>query len=77
VHLGVENLSKKCNLAVVFIDIIRVKRGFYEIEASLLCEDTTATDTYEITNTHLAALETLIQKDPANWLWSHKRWKHA
>jgi KDO2-lipid IV(A) lauroyltransferase len=77
VHLGVENLSKKCNLAVVFIDIIRVKRGFYEIEASLLCEDTQATDTYEITNTHLAALETLIQKDPANWLWSHKRWKHA
>ena len=77
VHLGVENLSKKCDLAVVFIDIIRVKRGFYEIEAKLLFEDPQETETYEITNTHLAALEKLIQKDPANWLWSHKRWKHA
>lgn len=77
VHLGVENLSKKCDLAVVFIDIFRVKRGFYEIEAKLLFEEPQETETYQITNTHLAALEKLIQKDPANWLWSHKRWKHA
>ena len=77
VHLGVENLSKKCNLAVVFIDIIRVKRGFYEIEAQLLFDKPQETETYEITNTHLRALEKLIQKDPPNWLWSHKRWKHA
>lgn len=77
VHLGVENLSKKCNLAVVFIDIMRVKRGYYEIEAKLLFDKPQDTETYQITNSHLLALEKLIQKDPANWLWSHKRWKHA
>lgn len=77
VHLGVENLSKKCDLAVVFIDIYRVKRGFYEIEAKLLYEDVSNTETYEITDTHVRALEDLIKRDPANWLWSHKRWKNA
>lgn len=77
VHLGVENLSRKCDLAVVFIDIHRVKRGYYEIEGHLLYEDTQDLPQYEVTDTHVGALEKLIKSDPANWLWSHKRWKYA
>lgn len=77
VHLGVENLSKKCDLAVVFIDIHRVKRGYYEIEAHLLFEDTQNIEGHTVTDTHVKSLENLIKSDPANWLWSHKRWKHA
>lgn len=77
VHLGVENLSKKCDLAVVFIDIHRVKRGYYEIEANLLFDDTAEIEPHGVTDTHVQALEKLIQSDPPNWLWSHKRWKYA
>lgn len=77
VHLGVENLSKKCNLAVVFIDIERVKRGFYEVTAHLLFDKPNETTGHEITDTHVKALEKLIRKKPEDWLWSHKRWKHA
>ncbi len=77
VHLGVENLSRKCDLAVVFIDIHRVKRGFYEIEGHLLFEDTTNQEKHQVTDTHVKALERLIESDPPNWLWSHKRWKYA
>lgn len=77
VHLGVENLAKKCDLAVVFIDIQRVKRGHYEVTGELLFEDTKATDSYEITNSHVKALEKVIIKKPEDWLWSHRRWKHA
>lgn len=77
VHLGVENLAKKCDLAVVFIDIQRVKRGFYEVEAHLLFENSKDTAQYEITHTHVAFLEDIIRKNPANWLWSHRRWKYA
>ncbi len=77
VHLGVENLAKKCDLAVVFIDIQRVKRGTYEVEAQLLFEDAVNTQPYEITDTHVRALEKVIIKKPEDWLWSHRRWKHA
>ena len=77
VHLGVENLAKKCDLAVVFIDIQRVKRGYYEVTAQLLFEDVQDTRQYQVTNTHVKALETVIRKKPENWLWSHKRWKYA
>lgn len=77
VHLGVENLSKKCDLAIVFLSIERVKRGHYLTEAELLFADAIHTEQYEITERHVAALESMIKNDPANWLWSHKRWKHA
>lgn len=77
IHLGVENLARKCDLAVVFIDIQRVKRGFYEVEASLLFENSQAVEPYLITDTHVAFLEKIIRKKPEDWLWSHRRWKHA
>ena len=77
VHLGVENLSKKCDLAVVFIDIQRTKRGHYQITPQLLYNQTQTTAQYEVTDRHVKALEENILRSPENWLWSHKRWKHA
>lgn len=77
VHLGVENLALQCDLAVVFIALERVKRGYYEISAELLFESTQALAPYTVTDRHLASLEATIRRDPPQWLWSHKRWKHA
>lgn len=77
VHLGVENLSKKCDLAVVFIETQRLKRGHYEVTAQLLFEDANATTGHEITDTHVKALEKVIVKKPEDWLWSHRRWKYV
>lgn len=76
VHIGAENLSKKLDLAVVFIDIQRVKRGYYEITATTLFEDAKNTNDKEITKKYFEVLENVINKNPANWLWSHKRWKY-
>lgn len=77
VHLGVENLSKKCDLAVVFIDVIRTGRGQYEVIAKTLFEETQALPEKHVTDTHVQELERLIKQYPADWLWSHKRWKYA
>ncbi len=76
VHLGAEKLSRMLNMAVVFIDIQKVKRGYYEITASTLFDDAAKTQEYEITNAYFEKLEKIIQENPANWLWSHKRWKY-
>ena len=77
VHLGVENLARKCDLAVVFIVTERLKRGHYQVRAELLYEDVGDLPQYEVTDTHVKKLEEAIQRHPENWLWSHKRWKHA
>ena len=30
----------------------------------------------EVTDKYFKLLEQTIDRDPANWLWSHNRWKH-
>jgi Kdo2-lipid IVA lauroyltransferase/acyltransferase len=77
VHLGVENLAKKLDLAVVFLYAERVKRGHYELTARLLTEDPSSMPEHNLTDLHVAWLEEEIKLKPEDWLWSHKRWKHA
>jgi KDO2-lipid IV(A) lauroyltransferase len=31
---------------------------------------------FEITEMHMNWLEESIKKNPQDWLWSHRRWKH-
>ena len=77
VYLGAEQIAKKLNMAVVFFDIQKIKRGFYEIHCELLFENPSETKEFEITNAHTAELEKVIRNNPHPWLWSHKRWKHS
>ena len=74
--LGPEKLAKKLDLAVVYLNINRIKRGYYECEFSLITENPGNTKEYEITESFLKLLENQIRKEPAYWLWTHNRWKH-
>lgn len=74
---GPEKYAKHYSLPVVFIDIQRVKRGFYEAEFSVLTTDPDNLPDGEITRLYARKLEEIIYKKPEDWLWSHKRWKHA
>ena len=75
-HIGAERLSKMLDLAVVFIDIQKVKRVYNEITAQTLFDNPKETAEHEITDRYFAVLEDVINKNPAYWLWSHKRWKY-
>jgi KDO2-lipid IV(A) lauroyltransferase len=72
---GPEKHARINNYPVLFVAIRRVKRGFYELELSKLVEDPSKLPDGEITRRFAKHLESLILEDPANWLWSHKRWK--
>jgi KDO2-lipid IV(A) lauroyltransferase len=72
---GPEKHARNNNYPVVFAAIRRLKRGYYELELSVLSEDTSDLPYGEITKRYAAAMESIIREDPANWLWSHKRWK--
>jgi len=76
-HLGVENLSKKINAAVVWIDAKKVQRGHYRLRATLLAEHPDQWPDHTLTQAHLDRLEHEIRAYPPHWLWSHKRWKHV
>lgn len=76
-YLGTEKLARKLDAAVVFLKIRKVKRGRYEVEIELICEDPGSLESYELTNRHVKILEDLIREEPQYWLWSHRRWKHS
>jgi len=76
-HRGLEILARRKGHAVVFDEMIRVKRGHYKSVSKLVFEDGSRTEEGEITEAYVQFLEASIKRQPENWLWSHNRWKHA
>lgn len=76
VQFGAEKLAKEYDAAVVFGNIYKTTRGFYEVRYQLICESAKETDYGFITKEHTRLLEKDIIARPEHWLWSHKRWKH-
>jgi len=75
-NIGPEKLAKKFDHVVLFGHSERTRKGYYEVEFKVISDDTPSAPEGEITNTYSKMLEELIIKNPQNWLWSHKRWKH-
>ncbi|MGD1892070.1 MAG: lysophospholipid acyltransferase family protein [Cyclobacteriaceae bacterium] len=76
VFVGPEKVAKMLDYPVVYMQVERVKRGYYEVHPTLLTEHPKETSDTEITVAFNKILEEGIQKYPETWLWSHKRWKH-
>jgi KDO2-lipid IV(A) lauroyltransferase len=76
VMTGAERYAMMYNLPVVFLDLQKVKRGYYQAHYTILFENPKDCKPEEITRCHVAFLEEIIRKKPEFWLWSHKRWKH-
>jgi len=76
VFTGPEKLANKFDYPVVFMNIKRVTRGFYEVTPELLFSKPKETSENEISEAFMRRLEKEIILDPSIWLWSHRRWKH-
>ena len=74
--LGIEKIARSLDFAVIFVDIVREKRGHYKGIMSLISDNPSQTEEFEITEKYVRSLEQAIRDDPSNWLWSHRRWKH-
>ncbi len=72
---GPERYARLYRLPVIFVDIQRVKRGYYEVAFSLITDNPASLPEGEITARYARKLEDIIRKKPENWLWSHRRWK--
>ena len=70
-------LVKAIELAIiVYVSFKKVKRGYYHFESSLLAEPGMHTKKGELTLLYKNKLEQTIKEDPANYLWSHRRFKY-
>ena len=73
---GAETLARKMDLAVVFLKVSKVKRGYYKAELIPITTSGASTEKNEITDTFLRLAEQQIKEQPEYYLWTHRRWKH-
>ena len=76
VYNSPEILARKYNHAVVFAKVTKVKRGYYNTEFVPIAVEGSKTKENEITDKFLRLTEEEILKNPAYYLWTHRRWKH-
>lgn len=76
IYNGPERIARKLDLPVVFIDIKKVSRGRYTVDFELLTTTPKETPEFWITEQYVRKMENGILRNPAYWLWTHKRWKY-
>ena len=73
--LGAAGVACKLGHSVVYLKMRRVERGRYEMTLIPICMNASEQTPEQITRKYFDLLEEEICETPANWLWSHKRWK--
>jgi KDO2-lipid IV(A) lauroyltransferase len=73
---GGDKYARLYNYPVYYLDIRRVKRGYYNLFFEKLVDNVVDLPEMEVTKRFMARLEKQIITKPEDWLWSHKRWKH-
>ena len=74
---GTERLARQTGHAVVYLDVSRPKRGFYEAEFRLITREPKQMADFAITDEYFRLLEASIRRAPEYWLWTHNRWKRT
>ncbi|HEU4609997.1 MAG TPA: lysophospholipid acyltransferase family protein [Chitinophagaceae bacterium] len=72
---GPEKNARLQNAAVVFAHFYKVKRGYYKFDTKFITEAAADMPAGELTRQYVSFVENCLRKQPANYLWSHRRWK--
>ncbi len=75
VFIGPERLSKKFDMAVVYVEIRRIGFHKFNVCVKTITDKPKETAEYEIITAYYKLLEESIRKNPSNWMWTHRRWK--
>jgi KDO2-lipid IV(A) lauroyltransferase len=77
-YTSAERLAARFHCPVVYVSLRRLRRGYYEIILSELYDGDTPlpADSFPITEAFVRQLEKDIRSFPAEYLWTHRRWKH-
>ncbi len=74
---GTERIARRYDMACVYIDLYRVRRGYYEATFQLMTDSPKEAKDLTVTEDYFQRLEQTIKRQPAYWLWTHNRWKRT
>ncbi len=72
---GMERIAHQFGFAVVYLDIKKVKRGYYVGNFSVITADGSGEEKYAIMEKYTRKLQETVFNEPAYYLWSHNKWK--
>ncbi|HEU4779724.1 MAG TPA: lysophospholipid acyltransferase family protein [Steroidobacteraceae bacterium] len=73
--VGPEEIARATRYPAYFLAIKRVSRGHYEVEFQRIATAGEPLPAGEFTARYASLVEAQIRAAPADWPWSHKRWK--
>lgn len=76
-YFGLEKWARMYDLPVIYGHIRKLGRGRYETHYELVADEPKRLPEGAILQRCIDLLEADIRETPHQWLWSHKRWKHA
>ena len=74
---GAEYFARKYAMPVLYYDVKKLRRGYYEVHFTEICRNAAEMPQYWVTSKYITMLEQTIAERPEYWLWSHRRWKRA
>lgn len=77
VFTGAERIMKKFDMDVYYLDVRRIRRGYYTAEFKLITTTPNECPDFWLTEQYTRMMEETIKRAPAYWLWSHNRWKRT
>ena len=75
-YWGLEQFAREHDMPVVFGHIHKVSRGHCACQYELVTDAPRSLQEGDILRRCIDLLEADIRREPAHWLWTHKRWKH-
>lgn len=73
---GAERYARANNCVVLYPKMVQTEKGYYTAELITIAENPNEEPEHAITEKFVRILEDHLREHPADWLWSHKRWKH-
>lgn len=73
---GYDKIACRKEYAVLYINMVKIKRGKYEARLKRIYPDKEKFRENEIVEKFYSELTQNIKTHPSLWLWSHKRWKY-
>jgi Kdo2-lipid IVA lauroyltransferase/acyltransferase len=74
-YMGPEKIAQVTRFAVFFAAMRRIERGRYEVTFEPLAAAREVLPAGALTERYVRVVEAQIGADPADWTWSHRRWK--
>jgi Kdo2-lipid IVA lauroyltransferase/acyltransferase len=73
--MGAEEITRVTKFPAFFVGLKRTSRGHYTVSATPLTTPGEREPTGAVTERYARMVQAQIEASPADWPWSHKRWK--